>query len=108
MLAGSSWTRVILVGKKADTAPRSVPAAIRGLRRAREIFGIEPGDRSRIFERFCRVDNGLTRETTGAGIGLSLVRQIAEAHGATVRVDSEPGRFSRFTVRFPATPCASS
>ncbi len=70
-------------------------------------IGIDPGEHERIFERFHRVDNGLTRETTGAGIGLSLVRHIAGAHGATVRVESEPGRFSRFTLHFPPVPCAS-
>ncbi|MFN0127001.1 MAG: sensor histidine kinase [Verrucomicrobiales bacterium] len=70
-------------------------------------IGIEPRERSRIFERFYRVDNSLTRETTGAGIGLSLVRQIAEAHGARVDVDSDPGRFTRFSLRFPPVPCAS-
>ena len=70
-------------------------------------IGIDPSEHERIFERFHRVDNSLTRETTGAGIGLSLVRHIAGAHGATVRVESEPGRFSRFTLHFPPTPCAS-
>jgi len=71
-------------------------------------IGIDARERSRIFERFYRVDNGLTRETTGAGIGLSLVHHIAEAHGARVHVESEPGQFSSFTLRFPAVPCASS
>lgn len=70
-------------------------------------IGIEPRERSRIFEKFYRVDNSLTRETTGAGIGLSLVRQIAEAHGVRVDVDSDPGRFTRFSLRFPPVPCAS-
>jgi signal transduction histidine kinase len=71
-------------------------------------IGIEADERRRIFEKFYRVDNSLTRETTGAGIGLSLVRHIAEAHGARVVVESEPGRSSRFTLHFPAVPCASS
>jgi len=71
-------------------------------------IGIDPHERTRIFERFYRVDNSLTRETTGVGIGLSLVRQIAEAHGASVHVDSDPGHSARFTLRFPPTPCASS
>lgn len=70
-------------------------------------IGIEPVHHERIFEKFYRIDNSLTRETTGAGIGLSLVRGIAEAHGARVDVESVPGESTRFSVRFPITPCAS-
>jgi signal transduction histidine kinase len=65
-------------------------------------IGIPPAERAKIFERFYRVDNGLRRETTGAGIGLSLVRHVAEAHGAKISVASEAGRGSVFTLRFPS------
>ena len=67
-------------------------------------IGIPPSEHARIFERFHRVDNGLRRETTGAGIGLSIVRHIAEAHGARVTVASELGRGSVFTLHFPPAP----
>ena len=46
-------------------------------------------------------DKGLRRETNGAGIGLSLVKYIAEAHRARVNVESEVGKFSVFSIQFP-------
>ncbi len=70
--------------------------------------GIPRSEHRRIFERFHRVDNGLTRETPGAGIGLSLVEHIVLSHGGTVRVDSEPGKGSTFTIQFPKAPPVSS
>lgn len=63
-------------------------------------IGIPAAEQARIFEKFYRVDNGLRRETTGAGIGLSIVKHIAEAHGARVTVESEPGKGAAFTVAF--------
>ncbi|MDB6076930.1 MAG: sensor histidine kinase [Akkermansiaceae bacterium] len=63
--------------------------------------GIPRKEQSRIFERFYRPGDELRRETQGTGIGLSLVKAIAEAHGGSVRVDSEPGLGSTFTLRFP-------
>jgi two-component system OmpR family sensor kinase len=53
------------------------------------------------FERFTRGDSSRTRESGGAGLGLSLVQAITAAHGGTVAVASEPGR-TRFEVRLPA------
>ena len=67
-------------------------------------IGIPPGEQRKIFERFYRVDNGLRRETTGAGIGLSIVKHIAEAHGARVTVASEAGNGAVFTLHFPPAP----
>ena len=67
-------------------------------------IGIPAVEQARIFEKFYRVDNGLRRETTGAGIGLSIVRHIAEGHGARVGVESEVGKFSVFSFHFPAVP----
>jgi two-component system phosphate regulon sensor histidine kinase PhoR len=63
---------------------------------------------ARIFERFYRVDKARSRELGGTGLGLSIVRHLAESVGATVSVDSEPGRGSRFTVRLPARPQATA
>ena len=59
--------------------------------------GIEPADLERIFERFERTD----RAMTGSGLGLAIVSAIAQAHAGTVRVESEPGAGSRFTIEIP-------
>jgi two-component system OmpR family sensor kinase len=60
--------------------------------------GIPADEQERVFERFYRSDG--TR-AEGSGLGLSIVRAIAEAHGGRVEVDSAPGRGSRFTVVIP-------
>ena len=70
--------------------------------------GIPAAELPRIFERFYRVDKARARQTGGTGLGLAIVRHVAEAHGSTVRVDSELGRGSSFTVSLPlAGPSAS-
>ncbi len=63
--------------------------------------GIPRAEHQKIFERFYRCGSELRRETQGVGIGLSIVKHIAEAHGGTVRVQSEPGKGSRFTIEIP-------
>jgi len=63
--------------------------------------GIPAGELSRVFERFYRVDKARARQTGGTGLGLAIVRHVAEVHGGTVRVDSELGRGSTFTVTLP-------
>jgi two-component system phosphate regulon sensor histidine kinase PhoR len=63
--------------------------------------GIPAGELPRVFERFYRVDKARARETGGTGLGLAIVRHVAESHGGTVRVDSELGRGSTFTVTLP-------
>jgi two-component system sensor histidine kinase BaeS len=55
-----------------------------------------------IFERFYRADRSRNRATGGAGLGLSIVRQLVEAHGGSVRATSEPGRGSCFSFTLPA------
>jgi heavy metal sensor kinase len=54
-----------------------------------------------MFKRFFRVDDSRSREQGGAGLGLSIVKSICNAHGAAVEVSSTPGEGSRFRVRQP-------
>jgi signal transduction histidine kinase len=63
--------------------------------------GIPPTEHERIFERFYRLGSELRRETPGVGIGLSIVKHVVEAHGGRVRVESEVGKGSRFTIELP-------
>ncbi len=65
--------------------------------------GIAPADRERIFDRFHRAGNG-HRRSDGAGLGLAIVRAIAEAHGGRVELDSREGAGSTFTLVIPAEP----
>jgi two-component system phosphate regulon sensor histidine kinase PhoR len=60
--------------------------------------GIGPEHRERIFERFYRVDKARSRELGGTGLGLAIVKHLAESIGALVKVESEPGRGTTFTV----------
>jgi len=61
--------------------------------------GIAEKDLARIFERFYRADP--SRSESGAGLGLSLARAVARAHGGDIHVESAPGKGSTFTVALP-------
>ena len=63
--------------------------------------GIPPDVLDRIFDRFARADPARNRDRGGVGLGLSLVRAIAEAHHGSVRVRSTLGRGSSFELRLP-------
>jgi signal transduction histidine kinase len=63
--------------------------------------GIKRRDQRRIFEPFERGDDRLSQATEGSGIGLSLVRHVARAHGGRVSVESEPGKGATFTIWIP-------
>jgi signal transduction histidine kinase len=68
---------------------------------ADEGIGIAPADHGRIFEKFYRVGRSDTQGRRGSGVGLALVRHVAEAHGGRVTVESRPGEGSRFTITVP-------
>jgi len=64
-------------------------------------IGITDEDQRRIFERFYRVDYARSRDNGGTGLGLSLVKHIAQAHGGSVDVWSKVGQGSTFTLSIP-------
>ncbi len=66
--------------------------------------GIKPEEIEKVFERFYRGGDELTRTVKGSGLGLTLVKQIVQAHHGSVHVESEPGRGSTFSIRLPLQP----
>lgn len=64
-------------------------------------IGIEEEQLQHLFEPFVQLDNEPTRRYSGTGLGLTLVKRMAELHGGEVRVESQAGKGSRFTVRLP-------
>ena len=65
-------------------------------------IGIPREHLPRVFERFVQVESAASRRFEGTGIGLAIVKELAEVHGGSVSVESEPGRGSRFSVLLPA------
>jgi signal transduction histidine kinase len=63
--------------------------------------GIPAAARDRVFDRFYRVQQGRSRRTGGAGLGLSIVRAVVEAHSGTVAVDSASGTGAAFRIELP-------
>lgn len=63
--------------------------------------GIRPEDLPRVFDRFWRAEKSRSRSTGGSGLGLTIVRNLAHAHGGTVSVESTHGAGSLFTLRLP-------
>lgn len=64
-------------------------------------IGIAQADLPHVYDRFWRADKVRSREAGGAGLGLSIARWIVESHRGEIEIDSEPGRGSQVTVRFP-------
>ena len=62
-------------------------------------IGIAPEDQERIFHRYEQATS--SRRAGGLGLGLYIARQIIEAHGGTIRVESQPGEGSTFTIDLP-------
>ena len=67
-------------------------------------IGVPRAEQARIFQRFYRVDPSRAKSVPGTGLGLAIVKHILILHGGAIRVESEPGKGSRFTVSLPATP----
>ncbi len=87
-------------GAEVRVAVEAMPGVIR-IWVADQGAGIPEAEHQKIFDLFYRCGSELRRETEGAGIGLSIVKHVAEAHGGKVLVDSAPGRGSRFGLELP-------
>lgn len=66
--------------------------------------GIPRPEQRRIFEKFYRIDDRLSRTKEGSGLGLAIVQHVARAHNARVLVDSAEGKGSTFTIVLPGLP----
>ena len=90
---------VLAEGGAADGGGRISPLVVHVVDRG---IGIPRAEQDRIFQRFYRVDPSRAKSVPGTGLGLAIVKHLLILHGGTIRVDSEPGRGSRFTVTLPA------
>jgi signal transduction histidine kinase len=66
--------------------------------------GIAPEDQQAIFEEFKQVGSDIERKAEGTGLGLALTKRLVELHGGAIRVESVPGRGSKFTFELPLAP----
>jgi signal transduction histidine kinase len=67
-------------------------------------IGISADDQKQLFQPFVQLDSSLSRKYEGTGLGLALVKQLADLHGGAVAVSSTPGNGSEFTVWLPYMP----
>jgi signal transduction histidine kinase len=68
-------------------------------------IGIAPCEQKKIFDKFYRVGSSLVHDVKGSGLGLSIVKHIALAHGGEMQVESVPGEGSTFTIVLPRKRC---
>jgi len=71
-------------------------------------IGIPDDELDRVFERFFRIDPARSRHTGGSGLGLSIVKHVVQNHGGDIRVWSQPGNGSTFTIRLPEASHAAA
>ncbi len=71
-------------------------------------IGIPDDELDRVFERFFRIDPARSRHTGGSGLGLSIVKHVVQNHGGDIRVWSQPGSGSTFTIRLPEASHAAA
>jgi two-component system sensor histidine kinase SenX3 len=101
-----------LVSNAIAYSPRGTPVSVSRRRRGDNIeisvtdrgIGIDKDDQERVFERFFRVDKARSRATGGTGLGLAIVKHVAANHNGAIRLWSQPGTGSTFTLSIPALP----
>ena len=101
---------VNLVSNAIAYSPPGSPVSISRRRRGDNVeiavtdrgIGIAREHQERVFERFFRVDKARSRATGGTGLGLAIVKHIAANHNGTIRLWSQPGTGSTFTLSIPA------
>jgi two-component system sensor histidine kinase SenX3 len=101
-----------LVSNAIAYSPNESPVSISRRRRGHYIeiavtdrgIGIAREDQERVFERFFRVDKARSRATGGTGLGLAIVKHVAANHNGSIRLWSQPGTGSTFTLSIPAYP----
>ncbi|WP_102144416.1 sensor histidine kinase [Mycobacterium hubeiense] len=105
-----------LVSNAIAYSPNGSPVSISRRRRGDNIeisvtdrgIGIAREDQERVFERFFRVDKARSRATGGTGLGLAIVKHVAANHNGSIRLWSQPGTGSTFTLSIPAYPDTES
>ncbi len=101
-----------LVSNAIAYSPNGSPVSISRRRRGDNIeiavtdrgIGIAAADQERVFERFFRVDKARSRATGGTGLGLAIVKHVAANHNGSIRLWSQSGTGSTFTMSIPAYP----
>jgi signal transduction histidine kinase/CHASE3 domain sensor protein len=93
------YTREGFVKVSVGQGPQSVWLAVED-----SGVGIPPAEQKKVFEKFFRGENRYAREAGGTGLGLALVKMMVEEHGGQVKLESQPGKGSKFTVTFPVAP----
>lgn len=101
-----------LVSNAIAYSPKGSPVSVSRRRRGGNIeiavtdrgIGIDKADQERVFERFYRVDQARSRATGGTGLGLAIVKHVAANHNGSIRLWSQPGTGSTFTLSIPAYP----
>jgi signal transduction histidine kinase len=98
-----------LINNAIKYSPAGAPISLAGRGTPQEVIvtvadrgiGIPLDEQGRIFERFYRVDDQLSRQTQGSGLGLYLAKAIIDAHRGRMWVESTPGKGSAFSFALP-------
>ena len=108
--AGGTVTLSAMAGELQTGGPAGLGTALFATTRPAVVLtvqddgiGIDEGKLARIFDAFYQVDGGTTRAHGGAGLGLSIVKQLVDGHEGKIEVTSTLGQGTLFTVTLPAT-----